>query len=167
MKTPGKCLSYIIIIERNLPNMELSFTDGIYFRCTVVIFIFQVNNCIISTRKCNCSKYIPNKHSSLLCNAFKFEWSQIKTSHTFHCHCSDVIMNAMASQITGFSIVYSTLCLGADHWNNQSSASLAFVRGIPRWLANSPHKGQETQRMVPLDDVIMCDWNNGRTWFDK
>ena len=41
-------------------------------------------------------------------------------------------MGAMASQITGFSIVYSTACSGADKKNHQSSASLAFVRGIHR-----------------------------------
>ena len=30
----------------------------------------------------------------------------MSTTHGFHCHCSDVIMSAMASQITGVSIVY-------------------------------------------------------------
>ena len=29
-------------------------------------------------------------------------------------HYSDVIMGAMVSQITGVSIVYSTVCTGAD-----------------------------------------------------
>ena len=29
-------------------------------------------------------------------------------------HYSDVMMRAMASQITGVTIVYSTVCLGAD-----------------------------------------------------
>ena len=43
-------------------------------------------------------------------------------------HYSDVIMSAMAPQITGASIVYS----GADQRKHQSSASLAFVRGIHR-----------------------------------
>ena len=33
----------------------------------------------------------------------------------------------MASQITGVSIVYSTVCSGADQRKHQSSASLAFV----------------------------------------
>ena len=40
-------------------------------------------------------------------------------------------MSMMASQITGISIVYSTVCLGADQRKHQSSASLAFVKGIP------------------------------------
>ena len=47
-------------------------------------------------------------------------------------HYSDVIMSAMASQITGVSIVYSTVCSGADQGKYQSSASLAFVRGSHR-----------------------------------
>ena len=38
-------------------------------------------------------------------------------------HYSDVIMNAIPSLITGVSIVYSTVCSGADQRKNQSSAS--------------------------------------------
>ena len=37
----------------------------------------------------------------------------------------------------------------------QSSASLAFVRGIHRRPVNSPHKGPVTRKMFPFDDVIM------------
>ena len=70
-------------------------------------------------------------------------------------HYSDVIMSTMASQIIGISIVYSTVCLGADQRKHQSSASLAFVRGIHRWSVNSPHKGPNTRKMFPFDDVIM------------
>ena len=43
---------------------------------------------------------------------------------------------------------------GADQKQHQSSASLAFVRGIHRWPANSPHKGSVTWKMFPFDDVI-------------
>ena len=46
-------------------------------------------------------------------------------------HYSDVIMRAMASQITGVSIVCSTVCSCADQRKHQSSASLAFVQGNP------------------------------------
>ena len=42
--------------------------------------------------------------------------------------CSDVIISAMASQITGVSIVYSTVCSGADQRKHQSSPSRAFGR---------------------------------------
>ena len=41
-------------------------------------------------------------------------------------------MGAIASQITSFRIVYSTVYSGADQRKHQSSASLAFVRGIHR-----------------------------------
>ena len=37
----------------------------------------------------------------------------------------------------------------------QSSASLAFVRGIHRRPVNSPHKWPVTRKMFPFDDVIM------------
>ena len=71
-------------------------------------------------------------------------------------------MSAMVSQITGASIVYSTVCSGADQRTHQSSASLAFVRGIHRWPVNSSHKGPVTRKMFPFDDVIMT--TNCRSW---
>ena len=55
----------------------------------------------------------------------------------------------------GVSIVYSTVCSGADQRRHQSSASLAFVRGIHWWRMNSPHKGPVTLKTFPLDDAIM------------
>ena len=64
-------------------------------------------------------------------------------------------MSTMVSQITGVSIVYSNVGSGADQIKNQSSTSLAFVRGIHRWRVNSPHKGPVTRNMFPFDDVIM------------
>ena len=38
---------------------------------------------------------------------------------------------------------------------DQSSASLAFVRGIRRWPVNYTHKGPVTRKMYPFYDVIM------------
>ena len=49
-------------------------------------------------------------------------------------HYSDVIMSAMSSQITSVSIVYSTVCSGADQ---------------------RKHPGAVTRKMLPFDDVIM------------
>ena len=68
---------------------------------------------------------------------------------------NDVIMSAMASQITSLTIVYSSVCSRADQWKHQSSASLASVWGILRWPVNSQHKGPITRKMFPFDDVIM------------
>ena len=70
-------------------------------------------------------------------------------------HYNDIIIGAMASQMTGFTIVYSTVYAGEDQRKHQNSASLAFVRGMPRWPVNSPHKGPVTRKMFPSDDVIM------------
>ena len=63
---------------------------------------------------------------------------------------SGVVMSAMTSQITGITIVYSIVFSGADQRKHQSSASLAFVRRIHRWLVNSPHKGPKTRKMFHL-----------------
>ena len=79
-------------------------------------------------------------------------------------HNNDVIMSAMASQITRLIIVYSTVYSGTDQRKHKSSASLAFVRGIHRSPVNSPHKWPVTWKMFPFDDVIMCAngfWNLG------
>ena len=51
-------------------------------------------------------------------------------------HYSDTIMSAMASQITSLTIVYPTVCSGADHRKHQSPVSLAFSAG------NSPVTAQ-------------------------
>ena len=48
-----------------------------------------------------------------------------------------------------------TVYSGADQWIHQSSASLAFARGIHRWPVNSPHKCPVTRKMFSFDDVIM------------
>ena len=44
----------------------------------------------------------------------------------------EVMMNAMASQINGVSIAYSTVSSGGDQIKHRRSASLAFVRGFHR-----------------------------------
>ena len=63
-------------------------------------------------------------------------------------------MGAIASQTTSLTIVYSIVYSDADQRKHQSSAPLAFVRGI--------HKGSVTRKMFPFDDVIMFifEWIN-------
>ena len=79
--------------------------------------------------------------------------------HGLWSHYNDVTMSAMPSQITSLAIVYSILDSGADQRIHQSSASLAFVRGIHRSPVNFPHKRPVTRKMFPFDDVIMwCQW---------
>ena len=62
---------------------------------------------------------------------------------------SDVIMSTLASPITSFTIVYSTVYSGKGE-RDQSSASLAFVREIHWWPVNSPHKGPVTRKCFHL-----------------
>ena len=57
-------------------------------------------------------------------------------------HYNDVIMTTIASQITSLTIVYSIVYSDVDQSKHQSSASLAFVRGI--------HRGPVRQPCVPL-----------------
>ena len=94
-------------------------------------------------------------------SSFLTQW-QVPVSKALSWHYNGVIMSAMMSQITGASIVYSTVCSGADQRKHQSSVSLAFVRGIHKWPVNSSHKGPVTRKMFPFDDVIMT--TNCRSW---
>ena len=70
-------------------------------------------------------------------------------------HYSDVIMSMIASQITGVSIVYSTIYSGAHQRKHQSSVSLAFVRGIHR----SPSQWREN-----CFHLIMSSWKLPARW---
>ena len=70
-------------------------------------------------------------------------------------HYNDVNMGAIAPKITSLTIVFSTVYLDTDQRKHQSSASLAFVRGIHRRPVKSPHKCPVTRKMFPFDDVIM------------
>ena len=91
-----------------------------------------------------------------------FQWLQCCSdfkSQVFDvwCHYDDVIMGTMASQfttmvsqITSLTIVYSTVYSGTDQRKHQTSASLAFVRGIHRGPVNFPHKWPLTRRCFHL-----------------
>ena len=70
-------------------------------------------------------------------------------------HYNGVIIGAIASQITSLTIVYSSVYSDADQRKHQSSASLAFVRGIHRGPVNSPHKWPVTRKMFPFDEVMI------------
>ena len=86
-------------------------------------------------------------------------------------HYTDIIMGAIASQITSPTIVYSTVYSNADQRKHQSSASLTFVWEIYREPVNSPHKWPVTRKMVdflighytyrifpPAIDIIPTCW---------
>ena len=77
----------------------------------------------------------------------------------FMIHYCDVIMGAIASQMTSLTIVYSIVYWDTVQRKHQSSASMAFVRGIHRGPVNSPHKWPVTRKMFPFDDVTMLNRN--------
>ena len=70
-------------------------------------------------------------------------------------HYNDVIMSAMASQITSLTIVYSTV------YSRRRSKKTSKLRVTGPCGGNSPvtggfpHKGPITRKMFPFDDVIM------------
>ena len=85
-------------------------------------------------------------------NIFVFSvisWHWEGTGCLFY-HYTDVIMKALASQITSLMIVYSTVYSGADQRKHQRCTSLAFVRGIHQWPVNSLHKGPVMWKMFHL-----------------
>ena len=91
--------------------------------------------------------YVRDKY--VACRPATIAWAHIRLTHY-----SDVIMSAMASQITSLTIVYSTVYSGTGQRNHQSSASLAFV-GNSRVTGESPAWRVNKAEMFPFDDVIM------------
>ena len=83
-------------------------------------------------------------HSEQNCVNLCSEWCGVGygTRGQAHCviceHHNVVIMSAMASQITSLTTVSSSVYSGADQRKHQSSASLAFVRGIHGWPVPPP-----------------------------
>ena len=75
---------------------------------------------------------------------------QISICAEYLVHYNDVIMSKIVSQITSVSIVYSIIHSDADQRKHQSSAPLAFVRGIHRRPVNSPHRGPVTRKCFHL-----------------
>ena len=85
-------------------------------------------------------------------------------------HYSDIIMGAMASQITSLTFVVSTVY--SDQRKHQSSASLAFVQGIHRWPVNSPRKWPVTRKIGSISDnhyiqSTSCDYYLEDSFNDK
>ena len=101
-----------------------------------------------------CRAIVPCQRKEMLWNS-KQAHNNLLSITTHYAHYNDVIMSVMASQITGNSIVYSTVYSGADQRKHQISASLAFVRGIHRWPVNSPHNRPVMRIVFPFHDVIM------------
>ena len=69
-------------------------------------------------------------------------------------HYGDVIVGAMASQITSLTIVYSTVYSGTDQRNIKAPRHWPLCREFTDdwWI---PHKWPVTRKMFAFDDVIM------------
>ena len=79
---------------------------------------------------------------------------------TFLNHYNEVIMSAMSSLITGVSVVYSIVYLGADQRKHQGSAPLAFVRGFPSQMASHAEHLMMSSRWELFRSfyALKCNW---------
>ena len=96
--------------------------------------------CYSDNRRCYWSPGVLQIHTMRVFYALKV-WHNTRTIS--HINISDVIMSAMASQITGVSMVCSNACSSADQRKYQSSSSLAFLGEFAndRWILLT--KGQQ------------------------
>ena len=125
-----------------LTKLHILLTLGLQ-NCTVGIDHQRPGSCVCL--------WAPVSHSTIVKPSFSFTQPPSRLEHY-----TDVIMGTIVSQITSLTILYSIVYSDADQRKHQSSASLAFVRGIHRGLVNSPHKWPVTRKMFPFDDIIVA-----------
>ena len=70
-------------------------------------------------------------------------------------HYSDVMTDAMASQITSLPIVNSTVYSGADKGKTSKLRVTGLLRGIHRWPVSSPHKCPVTRKMLRHHEMYL------------
>ena len=75
-------------------------------------------------------------------------------------HQNDVIMSAVASQITSVSTVCSSVGSGADQRKHRSSTTLAFVRWIRRWSEVPAQKASNTEKF----SIWLCHHGRFNLW---
>ena len=165
-------LKYVNVKVWHISGQSLIDTRNYFRKLTLKLLCQQksdrtyciINKLLIKELR-NYVFYIPSnlQVSSVVPVCMPFHWGILCGLTGLH-HYNDVIMVAIASQITSLSIVFPTVYSDADQRKHQSSASLAFVQGIHRWPVNqgirrwpvnSPHKWPVTRKMFPYDDVIM------------
>ena len=141
-----RLFGFITYVDRFSPRFTLS-------RCSVSYFLVFAWHPAPPHAWCECG-YLVWKMAAILSRpqCVNDTWICCEGSAF---HYNDVTMGAIASQITSLTIVFSTVYLDTDQRKHQSSASLAFVRGIHRRPVNSPHKRPLTRKMFPFDDIIM------------
>ena len=137
--------------------MTLKITSQHIFCTSFDIFCLEAimpngHACISLTRIVRAARYKLLHGSSSYIGAIFHPWS--RWLFIGYMNYSDVIMTAMASQITSLAIVYSTVY---SRGKSKRSSKLR-VTGLCAGMVNSPHKWPVTRKMFPFDDVIMDDY---------
>ena len=123
-KTKGSPISHNhCITTDDLIRMSQLTTINYYGNAYIPNLLLIVKSALHTGSCLNCAKY------TSLSNIMQL-WTR---------QYSNVIMSVVAYQITGVSIVCSAVCSGADQGKQQSSASMAFVRGNHRWRGKYFH----------------------------
>ena len=78
-------------------------------------------------------------------------------------HYSDIMMGAIASQITSPTIFYSTDYSDAEQRKRQTPRHWPLCGEFLPGTGEFPHKWPVTRKMFPFDDVIMIKHNNAQT----
>ena len=153
----------VLLLQRGFP-IEYRWSDVMLSYWTTRFTTLRGLNTIFRQRHLPCCweqlhSLHPNKTCPwdclICCNALNSGVPKPYVIQVWLAHYGDIIISAMASQITTLTIVYAAIYSAANHRKHQSSALLAFLRGIHRWPVNSPHKWPVTRKMFSFDDVIM------------
>ena len=150
------CGAFVRVHHKNYANLVLSYIFSIYVPNNLTI-PFRGNH-FIDPMAVPITVAIMGKQVTRIQRKGLMQFKQIIANWIFfyilwdilHTHYSDVIMTAMASQITSLTIAYS-IVLRADqdikaprHW------PLRVEFTVGRWIP----KGTVARKMFPFDDVI-------------
>ena len=140
-------------------NLNLSLSNGLgrHVHAITVIYLFLCHKkyhshilitgtgCVVYVDSLVVSCGVVTVTTFLLFLVFRIHachWDEGPGTKVLSFHYTDVIITTVASHITSLTVVYSIVYSGADERKHQSSASMAFVRGIhrDRWIPRT--KGQ-------------------------
>ena len=107
--------------------------------------------------------HLRNTHDCSFADSLFFLNGRLRHIARIQCHYSDDIMSAVASQITSFTIVYSTIYSRRRSKKNQISASLAFL-----CAGNSPMTGEYPAQRASIAENVSIGWRlHGVNWIWK
>ena len=124
---------HVLFILRSAAGLVcVSLTDALILQCANEIILHQ-SLLQLTRNQCKCKMAQHTKRMKM-----------------YIIHYDGVIMTTMTAQITSLTVVYSTVYSVANQRKHQSSASLAFVRGIhrDRWIPRT--KGQSRGKCFHL-----------------